>query len=279
MLKRVLVFTAVAVAVAIIAGVWRVKDTHVTKIEVNDNINKVEEEALKDDKSYVLSTSPHGDKEIVCTADNELMLYVKSGDNGTSKSIYRNYSPLSEDPYSMYNFERYNIQWSENEKYVFVRDSIYDIEADKLTEIKSNIAFIWAGNKGLYMDDGHYYTMQFNDGYSNYMAVSRKINVFEEGNIRTLACAEADKYFVRDNIYMENMFDITDDYLGINTASLKYKAEDLQEIVDKEYRKMVKAIYEEKKIDRLDYPEELIANGKYYLDDLKYIKIPIKTQK
>jgi hypothetical protein len=121
--------------------------------------------------------------------------------------------------------------------------------------------------------------MQFNDGYSNYMAVSRKINVFEEGNIRTLACAEADKYFVRDNIYMENMFDITDDYLGINTASLKYKAEDLQEIVDKEYRKMVKAIYEEKKIDRLDYPEELIANGKYYLDDLKYIKIPIKTQK
>jgi hypothetical protein len=174
----------------------------------------------------------------------------------------------------MYNFERYNIQWSENERYVFVRDSIYDIEADKLTEIKSNVVFIWAGNKGVYMDDGYYYTMGFSDGYSNYMAVSKEINVFEEGNIRTLACAEDGKYFVWDNIHSENMFDITDDYLGINTASLKYKADELQEIIDKEYRKMVKAIYEEKKTDRLNYPEELIANGKYYLNDLKYIKIP-----
>lgn len=276
MLKRVLAFTAIAaIAAVIMVGVWRVKDTHVAKIEVDDNINKIEEGTLKDDKSYVLSTSPHGDKKIVCTADNELVLHVKSGNSETSKSIYKNYSPLSDDPYSMYNLERYNIQWSQNERYVFVRDSIYDIETDKLTEIKSNVAFIWFGNKGLYMNNGYYYSMHADDGYSNYMAISKRINVFEEGTIRALACAEDDKYFVLDDINAKNMFDITADCLVVNTASLKYKAEDLQEIIDKEYRGMVKAIYKEKKIDDRTYFEQVIANGKYYLENIKSIKIPL----
>lgn len=275
MLKRVIIFTIIAAV--IVVGVWKYRDANTTEIKVN-NINKIEAKIPEDNKSYLLSTSPHGDKKIVCTGDNELVLYMKNGNKETSKPIYKGYKPLSEDPYSMYNLEKYNIQWSQNERYVFVRDSIYDIETDKLTEIKSNVAFRWVGNKGFYMDNGYYYTMGFSDGYSNYMAIAKKINIFEEGNIRTLARAEDGKYFVWDNIHMENMFDVTDDYLGINTASLKHKAENLQQIIDKGYRKMINAIYEEKKIDRLTYPEQLIANGKYYLKNIKYIKIPIEAK-
>jgi hypothetical protein len=273
MLKKVLIFTAIAAIIMV--GVWRLGDTQVAEIEVNDNINKIEEGTLEDDKSYVLSTSPRGDKAIVCTNDNELVLHVKSGNSETSKAIYQDYSPLSDGPYSMYNFEDYNIQWSQNERYVYVRDSIYDIETYKLIEIKSNVAFMWVGNKGLYMDNGYYYTMQVDDGYSNYMAISKEMKVFEEGNIRTLASAEADNYFVRDNIHLQNMFDITDDFLVMNTASLKYKAEDLQIIIDKEYRGMVKAIYEEKKVDSREYLEQVLAKGSYYLENIKSIKIPL----
>ncbi|MDF2547727.1 MAG: hypothetical protein K0R93_2625 [Anaerosolibacter sp.] len=273
MLKRVLIFTAIAAVIMV--RVWILRDTHVTEIEVNDNINAVEEGVLKDNKSYVLSVSPSGDKEIACTGDNELVLHVKSGNQETMKVIYQNYSPLSEDPYSMYNLEKYNIQWSQNEGYIFIRNSIYDIETDKLIEIKDNVAFMWVGNKGLYMDNGYYYTMNFDDGYSNYMAISKKINIFDAGNISTLAYAEDDKYFVWDNIHMENMFDITDDCLIMNKASLKYKAGDLQEIINKEYPGMVKAIYKKKGIDRFDCPEEAIANGSYYLENIKSLKIPL----
>ncbi|AOT68718.1 hypothetical protein [Geosporobacter ferrireducens] len=273
MSKRVLIFTIIAAVIMV--GVWRLRDSPVTEVEIDNNIDEVEEGALQDDKSYVLSVSPRGNKEIVCTADNELVLHVKSGNSEASKVIYKDYSPLSEDPYSIYNFEDYNIQWSESERYVFVRDSIYDIKTDKLIEIKSNVVFMWIGNKGLYMDNGYYYTMHFDDGYSNYMAVSRAINVFEEGDIRTLACAEDDKYFILDNIYMKNRFNITDDCLVVNTASLKYKAEDLQEIIYKEYRKMVNAIYEEKGIDRYEQPEHLIVNGSYYLENIKTAKMPL----
>lgn len=273
MLKRALIFTTIA-AVAMV-GVWRLSDSHVTKIETNDNINEVEEEALKDNKSYVLSVSQRGDKEVVCTHNNELVLHVKSGNKEISKVIYEDYSPLSDDPYSMYNLSRYTIQWSQNERYIFVKDSIYDIETDKLIEIKNNVAFMWVDNKGLYMDNGYYYTMHFDDGYSNYMAISKEINVFEEGNIRSLAFAEDDKFFVLDNIHMQNMFDVTDDCLVVNTASLKYKAEELQEIINKEYSGMIKAIYEEKKIGRFDCPEKVIANGSYYLENIKSIRIPL----
>lgn len=264
------------IAAITIVGVWILRYNHSREIEVNDNISKFEIEELKDDKSYVLSISPRGDKAIVCTNDdNELVLHLKSNDNATSKVIYNNYSPISDDPYSMYNAERYNIQWCQNERYIFVRDSIYDIETDKMIEIKSNVAFMWVGNKGLYLDNGHYYTMEFDDGYSNYMAISKKINIFDAGNIKTLASSEDDKYFVLDNIYMQNMFDIEDDCLIMNTASLKHKAEDLQEIINKEYSGMVKAIYEEKKIGRYEYPENVIANGSYYLENIKSIKIPL----
>lgn len=277
MLKRVIIFTIIAAVLAV--GVWRLGTARPAEVQVSDNVNKVEEGTLEDDKSYVLSTSPHGDKKIVCTGDNELVLHVKNGNMETSKSIYKGYKPLSEDPYSMYNLEKYNVQWSENERYVFVRDIIYDIETDRLVEIKNNIAFMWAGNKGLFMEDGYYYKMELDNDYSNYMAIAKKINVFEDGNIRTLACTEDGKYFVCDNIHMDNMFDVTDDYLEIDTASLKYKAENLQQVIDKEYSKMVQAIYRDEKINRLTYPEEAIANGKYYLKNISYIQLPINADK
>lgn len=117
MLKKVLVFTIIAAVIMI--GVWRLRDSHVAAIAVDTHINKVEEGLLQDDNSYMLSISPCGDKEIRCTADNELVLHVKRGNKETSKVIYKDYSPLSEDPYSIYNFEEYNIQWSQDERFVF----------------------------------------------------------------------------------------------------------------------------------------------------------------
>lgn len=273
MLKKILGFTIVVTT--IIVGVWSLKDTHVTAKKVNININKVEVGTLKNDKSYVLSISPHGDKKIVRTSNNKLVFHVKSGKNETAKVFYLDYTLLSNDPYSMYNELNYNIQWSQNERYVFVRDSIYDIQTDKLIKIKSNVAFKWIGNKGLYMNNGYYYTMEFDDGYSNYMAISKKINVFDAGNIKTLAYTTGDKYFVWDNIYLENLFAIKDHSLVLFTATLKYKAEKLQDIINKEYSKMIKAIYKKKKIERFEYPEKVIANGRYYLKTIRTIKIPV----
>lgn len=95
MLKRILIF--ITIAAVIIVGVLKLKDSHITEVEIDDNINKVEEGAFKDDKSYVLSVSPRGDKKIVCTADNELVLHVKRGSKETSKVVYENYAPLSGD--------------------------------------------------------------------------------------------------------------------------------------------------------------------------------------
>lgn len=273
MLKRALIFTAIAAVIMV--GVWRLRDTNITEIQVNDNINKVEEGAPENDKGYVLSTSPHGDKKILCTYNNELVLYMKNDDNETSKAIYKGYSPLSDDPYSMYNFENYNVQWSKGERYVFIRDSIYDIETDKLTEIKSNVAFGWVGDKGLYMNNGYYYTMDADDGYSNYMAIAKEINVFEKGNIRTLVRAEDDNYFVQDNIYLGKTFNIENNCMVVDTASLNTEAKDLQEKINKEYREMVKAIYKEKKIDSREYFEQVIAKGKYYLENIKSVKITL----
>lgn len=275
MLRRILIFTSiVAIAAVAMVGVWGLRYTHIGEIEVN-NINKFDKESSNNDKSYLLSISPCGDKKIVYTNNKELVLLVKSGNKETSKVIYKNYSLLSDDPYSMYNFEKYNIQWSQNEKYVFVRDSIYDIGSDKLNEIKNNVAFMWVGNKGICMDNGYYYTMGFDDGYSNYMAISKKIDVFDAGNIRTLACAEEGRYFVRDNINLDNIFDIKDDCLVINTASLKYKAEELQKVINEGYGKMIKAIYKKRKIGRFEYPENVIANGSYYLKNVRSIKLRI----
>lgn len=268
--------TVATVATVIIVGAWRFVNVGAAEVNGSGNKNNVEARVVNNDRSYVLSTSPHGDKKIVWNSKNELVLHVKSGNNETLKTIYKGYSPLSEDPYSMYNYTRYLIQWSQNEKYVFVRDSIYDIEANKLIKIKSNVAFTWIGNKGLYMDDGYYYTLPFDDGYSNYMAVSKKVKVFDGGKIRTLAVAKSNQYFVLDSIIMENMFKIANNSMIISTASLKDKAEELQKIINKEYRGMMKAIYKKKKIGRFDQPEAIIVNGSYYLKNISSIKIQIK---
>jgi hypothetical protein len=276
MLKRVMILTSVvAMAAVIMVVVWRFRGTTATETGVNNNINKVEAGALKNDKSYVLVTSPSGNKKIVCSNKNELVLHVKSGNNETSKVIYENYSLLSSDPYSLYNFQEYNIQWSQNERYIFIKDSIYDIETDKLIKIKSSVFFKWIGNKGIYMDNGYFYSMEFDDGYTNYMVVAKKLNVFDAGDISTLASAGDGKYFVLDNIILESKYNIKDNNLVINTASLKYKAENLQKIINKEYSKMIKAIYKRKKITRFQYPENIIANGKYYLKNITSTKIPL----
>ncbi|WP_129595921.1 hypothetical protein [Anaerophilus nitritogenes] len=145
-MKRILVF----VAVAILVGLLYHKLYPVNKAEEQVQRPQIQSENLEGHK---ISTSPSGNKEIICTSNNQLVLMTRDDSKVFLKDIYENFAPLSTDPYSIYNLEDYLIQWSENEKYIFIKDSIYDIDKDNLICIKDNIIFSWVGNKGFHVPD------------------------------------------------------------------------------------------------------------------------------
>ena len=182
---------------------------------------------------YKISQSQDGEKEIYCTEDDKLILI--SGNN--EKIIYENYREITANPYSVWNFDEYKIQWSKDSKYVYIIDSIYDLKNDKLIPIEDCVIFSWIDNKGVYLTEGTYYEISYDGGLQNQMAVGKKIKIIDNGEIKEVGIQTDDRYFVLDRyIDTDKAFEVLGDYLIINTASLKYKEDELQEKINEDFR-------------------------------------------
>lgn len=183
---------------------------------------------------YRVSISQDGEKEIYCTEDRKLVLVF----DDQEKVIYEDYRIITNNPYSIWDFDQYKIQWSGDSNYVYIIDSIYDFKNDSLIPIDDCVVFSWVGNKGAYLADGTYYEISYDGGLQNEMAVGKKIKIIENGVVQEVAEQTGDRYFVFDeyiNVSMKEAFGtIGDGYISINTASLKYSEEQLQEKINEE---------------------------------------------
>lgn len=178
-----------------------------------------------------ISQSLDGEKEIYCTEDKKLVL--KSDDS--EKVIYENYRGIATNPYSIWDFDEYKVQWSSNGKYVYIIDSIYDLKNEKLIPIEDCVIFSWIDNKGVYLAEGTHYEISYDGGFQNEMAVGKKIKIIENGEIKVIGKLIDERYFVLDHfIDVDKTFEVIGDYITINTAALKFSEEELQEKINED---------------------------------------------
>ncbi len=198
----------------------------------NSMDNKGQETA--DIDGYRVSISQDGEKEIYCTEDRKLVLVF----DNQEKVIYEDYRTITNNPYSIWDFGEYKIQWSQDSNYVYIIDSIYDFKKDQLIPLEDCVVFSWVGNKGVYLADGTYYEVSYDGGLQNQMAVGKKIKSIENGVVHEMAEQTGDRYFVFDKDIIGGMKEAFgtagDGYIIINTASLKYSEEQLQEKINEE---------------------------------------------
>lgn len=210
------------------------------KLEIAD-INTVIEskqqsDSIKTNKNiygYKVSQSHDVEKEIYCTEDGKLTLVS----DGSEKVIYENYRDITTNPYSIWSFDEYKIQWSKDSKYVYIIDSVYDLKNNKLTPIEDCVVFSWVNNTGIYLADGTYYEISYDGGLQNQMAIGKKIKVIENGEIKVKGEKDDDRYFILDHsIEVNGVFKIIGDYIVVNTASLKFNEDELQERIREDFK-------------------------------------------
>lgn len=181
---------------------------------------------------YPVSRSQDGEKEIYCIEDGKLVLVF----DNSEKVIYENYRAITSNPYSVWDMDEYKIQWSEDSNYVYIIDSIYDFKNDRLMPLKDCVIFSWIGNKGIYLAEGTYYEISYDGALQNEMAAGKKIKMIEGGAVKELGEQIGDRYFVLDDCIQEKKaFETIGDYIVINTASLKYSEEQLQDKIKEEF--------------------------------------------
>ena len=143
----------------------------------------------------VVSWSPGGNIKLQLGADNNLYISDEKGE----RIIYRNYekdSELFKHPYSLWSFDFFRIQWSEDGQYAYIIDSIYDVANDRLIPLKDCLIFSWAGNRGVYLSGGKIVEAKFWDnGFYGFYA-SKCMKVFENGEVKTIKERTDDRYFV-----------------------------------------------------------------------------------
>lgn len=202
----------------------------------NNTINEI--------KGYKISESQDNEKFIYCTEDNKLILV--NGD--FQKIIYDYYIPYDDErhlnsvfnnPYSIWSFDEYKIQWSSNSKYVYIVDTIYDLEKDKFIPLKDCVVFSWKDNKGIYLADGKHYELSADGALQNEMSIGKKIKIIEDGIIKELDSLTDGRYYVLNEYNnIPNLFNYIGDYLIINTAKLKYSEDNLQDIIENDIKNM-----------------------------------------
>ncbi len=203
-----------------------------------------EEKAAKEAQSdrIRVSTSLDREKEIWCTKDRKLILVF----DDEERVIYDNYNVMTNNPYSVWDFDEYKLQWSADSNYIYIIDSIYDVKNDKLLPIKDCVIFSWIGNKGVYLAEGSYYEISYDGGLQSQMAVGKKLKAVEEGIIKDLEEQQGGRYYVlADSISPNKPFTTVGDYLSIDTATLKYSEGQLQAKIEEElhsesFREMLK---------------------------------------
>lgn len=188
----------------------------------------------------VVSQSPDGNIRLVLGKDNNLYISDTKGE----RIIYRNYekdSGLLNHPYSLWSFDHFRIQWSDNGRYAFIIDSIYDAADDKLIPIKDCLIFSWNGNRGIYLSEGKLLEGKFWDHGFYGLYASKCIKIFEDGKIKKIEKRADDRYFV----VTESSWDETEKTLyrcigpAVEVMTAKFRFNN-----DEMYDKLIKAYQE-----------------------------------
>lgn len=229
----------------------------------------IKEDLVIDDDNieYMINQSPDKEKTVYRTKDNKIILEY----NSIRKVIYTDYPVVEEiDPYSVFSFDQYLVKWSANSKYLFINNCIYDVENDKQITLVDNVIFSWDGNRGVCLAEGRDYRITYDGAIFTEFFVGKKINVFESGDMREIAKANGDRYYVMYNFF--NNFEIAENDMMINTAKLKYKVDELDQKIRDDmkgsYRKLIQENIEDELTHSYSKLSEKIIQLKEY-DELK----------
>ncbi len=189
----------------------------------------------------VISWSPGGNIKLLLGEDNNLYI---SDDKG-ERIIYRNYEKdgeLFKHPYSLWSFDFFRIQWSEDGQYAYIIDSIYDVVKDKLIPIKDCLIFSWVGNRGIYLSDGKVVEGNFWDNGFYGLYTSKCVKVFEKGKIRTIKERTDDRFFVvSENSWNETdktLFRCQGPAIEVKSAKFKFGEEEMYDKLIKAYQEL-----------------------------------------
>ncbi|MHB1393452.1 MAG: hypothetical protein ACYCYE_10335 [Clostridia bacterium] len=277
------------------------KKQRVTAVSAS-KIGVIDEESA----GRAVSRSPVGNTKLLLGADNNLYISDEKGE----RIIYRNYEKdreLFQHPYSLWSFDFFRIQWSEDGQYVYIIDSVYDVANDKLIPLKDCLIFSWAGNRGVYLSGGEIVEAKFWDnGFYGFYA-SKCMKVFENGEVKTIKDRTDDRYFViseRDWDEKEKtLFRCRGPLVEVKSAKFKYDEEKMHDKLIKAYQELRedekvweflnseysegnsrhKAVDEFKKLQS-QYPVRLInenfeGNRLNWDFDMDYYLIDIKAEK
>jgi hypothetical protein len=196
--------------------------------------------AGKASSERVISWSPKGDIKLQLGKDNNL--YISDGKG--EKIVYRNYekdSELFKNPYSLWSFDFFRIQWSGDGQYIYIIDSIYDVSNDKLIPIKDCLIFSWVENRGVYLAGGKVVEGKFWDNGFYGFYVSKCVKVFEDGEVKTAKERTDDRYYVVSESNWEEtektLFKALGSSVEVKSAKFKFGEE-------KMYDKLIKAYQE-----------------------------------
>lgn len=220
----------------------------------------------------VVSWSPEGNIKLQLGADNNLYIFDEKGE----RIIYRNYekdNELFKHPYSLWSFDFFRIQWSDDGQYAYIIDSIYDVANDRLIPLKDCLIFSWAGNKGVYLSGGKVVEGKFWDnGFYGFYA-SKCMKVFESGKVETMKECSDDRYYV----VAESSWDETEKTLfkclgpavEVKTAKFKFGEEEMYDKLIKAYQEL----REDEKAWELLNSEYLEADSRHRaLDDFEILR-------
>lgn len=206
-------------------------------------------------ENIVVSRSPAGNIEFLLGKDNNLYISDEKGE----RIIYRNYEKdreLFSHPYSLWSFDFFRIQWSNDGRYAYIIDSIYDVANERLIPLKDCLIFSWVGNRGVYLSEGKIIEAEFWDnGFYGFYA-SKCLKVFENGKTRTIKKLTDDRYFIVSESSWDEvektLFRCAGPAVEIKTAKFKFKEDEM-------YDKLIKA-YQELREDEAAWE---LLNGEY----------------
>lgn len=271
--KRALFLCLVCIATVSLAGCSILgrsayRTNRVAAVSTQKTVRAVTEESTE----RVVSWSPAGNTKLLLGKDNNLYISDEKGE----REIYRNYEKdheLFKHPYSLWSFDFFRIQWSEDGQYVYIIDSIYDVANDRLIPLKDCLIFSWAGNRGVYLSEGKIVEAKFWDNGFYGLYVSKCIKVFENGEVRTSKERADDRYFVVSERSWDEidktLFKCIGPAVEVETAKFKFGEEEMYDKLIKAYQEL----REDEKVWKLlnsEYPDA--DSRKRALNDFKKLR-------
>lgn len=214
------------------------------------------------------------DMDIFVDDENKVHLNIGAED----RIIYENFPDFEEmDPYSVLSFSDYLVKRSSDGKYIFINDSIYDIEKDELIPLADNVFFCWNENKGIYLADGQIIQLGYDGAIFSEFAFGKKLMIFKDGEIADLKAAPNDEYFVLNPLYTYDKT-LQESVIKIPVAKLTVEIDELTETVDTgEYIDLIKEqILESGVLEALDTEYKIVLEKIKALDSYKALHESIR---